>query len=73
MVGTSCGYIFHWGNVSPAGDMCGKFKANIAFSFLLAIFFLASALVGLIWVRSQERKAGLHHGRRRGWYGRSRV
>lgn len=75
LIGDSCGYIFNWGNVSPRGDMCGKFKADIAFSFLLAICFLASGLIGLFWTRKQERKAGIgHHApRHRGWHGRSRV
>ncbi|MBE3048833.1 hypothetical protein IMZ48_41315 [Candidatus Bathyarchaeota archaeon] len=47
----------------------------MAFSFLLAVCFLASALVGLIWVRKEQRRVGAvpapRH--RRGWHGRSRV
>ncbi|SPN97722.1 related to integral membrane protein [Cephalotrichum gorgonifer] len=76
LIGDGCGYIFNWDNVSPRGDMCGKFKADIAFSFLLAICFLASGLVGLLWVRKKERQVGAattHHRRTRGWHGRSRV
>ncbi|KJZ79618.1 hypothetical protein HIM_01087 [Hirsutella minnesotensis 3608] len=54
--GSSCGAVFDWGNVSPRGDACGKLKANIAFAFLSAIVWLASALVGYFWVRKQERR-----------------
>lgn len=72
LIGDSCGYVFNWGNVSPDGDHCGKIKADIAFTFLLAICFLASALIGAFWVRSREReiRQGPVHRRRRGWYGR---
>lgn len=75
LIGGSCGNVFNWGNIRPMGDSCGKFKADIAFSFLLAICFLASALIGLFWVRSRERKIREVpvRSRRRGWYGRSRV
>jgi len=40
----SCGSIWRWGNVT-ARNQCGKYKANMAFSFLAAIFFLASAIL----------------------------
>lgn len=74
LIGDSCGYIFYWGNVAPRGDTCGKFKANIAFSFLLAVCFLASALIGLLWTRKQERKVGAGPGyRHHRWFGRSHV
>jgi hypothetical protein len=75
-IGDSCGYVFNWANVAPRGDLCGKFKADMAFSFLSAIVFLASALVGLLWVRRRERniaRADAHHVHRRRWYRRSRV
>jgi hypothetical protein len=57
--------------VAPRGDICGKLKAVMAFSFLAAICFLASALVGLLWIRRRERK--IAHGHRRRWYRHSRV
>lgn len=73
-LGSSCGAIFHWDNVSPRGDECGRFKAALAFSFLSAILWLASALIGIFWVRNREShaaRADLHQ--RRGWRRRRRV
>ncbi|KAJ4154021.1 hypothetical protein LMH87_010485 [Akanthomyces muscarius] len=73
LVGSSCGAVFNWNNVHPVhGDQCGKFKATIAFTFLCAILFLASALIGLLWTRKREptthrRAEAGHHGR---WYRR---
>ncbi|OTA70076.1 hypothetical protein K449DRAFT_427587 [Hypoxylon sp. EC38] len=65
----TCGYVFNWDNVSfRYGDQCGKWKAVIAFSFLSAICWLVSAIVGIFWVRDHEARAY----RRRTWY-RSRV
>lgn len=73
-IGDSCGYVFNWSNVAPRGDLCGKMKANMAFSFLAAIVFLASALVGILWVRRRERKiARADAAHRRRWYRRSRF
>jgi hypothetical protein len=77
LVGTqACGGLWNWSNIAPRGDACGKLKAVIAFAFLSAIVWLASAAVGFFWVRRQERHAAKvdahHHRRRRGW-GRSRV
>ncbi|CAI4215258.1 unnamed protein product [Parascedosporium putredinis] len=70
-IGDSCGYIFNWNNVAPEGDMCGKFKANIAFSFILAICFLVSAFVGIWWNRRRERRAAVAAAPpRRAWYRR---
>ncbi|KAI1808995.1 marvel domain-containing protein [Daldinia bambusicola] len=64
-----CGYAFDWGNVSfRNSDQCGKWKAIIAFSFLSAICWLVSAIVGIVWVRDHEARAY----RRRRWRG-SRV
>lgn len=76
MIGDGCGGVFNWSNVSPRGDTCGRFKAAIAFAFLSAIVWLASALVGFFWVRRRERrvaKADAAHARRHPWYRRSRV
>ncbi|KAI0431125.1 membrane-associating domain-containing protein [Xylaria sp. FL1042] len=65
----SCGAVFNWTNVAFRGDQCGKWKAVIAFSFLSAICWLVSSIVGIIWVRDRESRAY----RRRGWSSRSRV
>ncbi|KAM3460894.1 hypothetical protein MY5147_005428 [Beauveria neobassiana] len=72
LVGSSCGHVFDWNNVHPVhGDQCGKYKATIAFTFLCAILFLASSLIGLLWTRKREPAAhhgdGVHQGR---WYRR---
>ncbi|KAK0385022.1 hypothetical protein NLU13_7500 [Sarocladium strictum] len=79
LVGTQvCGGLWDWSNIAPRGDACGKLKAVIAFAFLSAVLWLASAIVGFFWVRRQDRhatKVDAHHHRRhgrRGW-GRSRV
>ncbi|KAI1428637.1 integral membrane protein [Xylaria sp. FL1777] len=64
-----CGAVFDWGNIAFRGDQCGKWKAVIAFSFLSAICWLVSSIVGIIWVRDRESRAY----RRRVWSSRSRV
>ncbi|KAJ0273578.1 hypothetical protein COL940_003586 [Colletotrichum noveboracense] len=73
LIGDGCGPVFDWSNVSPRGDDCGRHKANIAFTFLSAIIWLASALIGLIWVRRRtavaDNRPAVH---RRRWYN-SRV
>jgi len=64
----SCGYIFNWEGVELHGvDQCGNWKAVIAFSFISAILWLVSAIIGVLWVRDHERRYT-----RRTW-GRSRV
>ncbi|KAK2695164.1 hypothetical protein QWA68_006693 [Fusarium oxysporum] len=78
LIGNSCGRVFDWDNVYPVhGDQCGKTKAVIAFSFLSALLWLVSALVGFFWVRRRERTVAraeaAHHNRRRGPWFRSRV
>ncbi|KAF5530548.1 integral membrane protein [Fusarium mexicanum] len=78
LIGNSCGGVFDWDNVHPVhGDQCGKTKAVIAFSFLSALLWLVSALVGFFWVRRRERTVAraeaAHHNRRRGPWFRSRV
>ncbi|RDA88572.1 hypothetical protein CP532_5840 [Ophiocordyceps camponoti-leonardi (nom. inval.)] len=55
--GSSCGAIFNWQNVAFTGeDQCGRFKADIAFAFMSAVLWLASALVGLLWTGRHERR-----------------
>jgi hypothetical protein len=75
LIGNSCGYVFNWDNVAPAGDACGKWKAVIAFCFLSAICWLVSALIGIFWVREHTHTAhsSAPIGHRRRWYRRSRV
>ncbi|KAI1823442.1 membrane-associating domain-containing protein [Xylaria intraflava] len=65
----SCGATFNWSNISLRGEQCGKWKAVIAFSFLSAICWLASGILGIIWVRDRETRAF----QRRTWRSRSRV
>jgi len=66
----TCGYVFDWQGVNLRGvDSCGNWKAVIAFSFVSAILWLVSAIIGIIWVRDHERK----YQRRSGWGRRSRV
>jgi hypothetical protein len=43
-IGPDCGSIWNWGGITGHGS-CSKFKADIAFTFLAAIFFLVSALL----------------------------
>ncbi|OAA33553.1 integral membrane protein [Moelleriella libera RCEF 2490] len=73
LLGSSCGAIFNWDNISPRGDQCGRFKAVLAFSFLSAILWLASALIGLLWVRKHERRVVADGQPRRRWFRRARV
>lgn len=68
----SCGYIFDWDGVSFNGtNSCGEWKADVAFAFLSAICWLASAILGIYWVRRHTAPAAGTTYRRR-WY-RSRV
>ncbi|TLS25803.1 hypothetical protein PpBr36_07598 [Pyricularia pennisetigena] len=69
-----CGDVFNWSGIRIRGeDFCAKQKAVVAFAFLSAICWLASAIVGAFWVRRRERRAAAAHTtHRRRWY-RSRV
>lgn len=40
----NCGGVWNWGGITNR-DACGRYKANMAFSFLAAIFFLVSAII----------------------------
>ncbi|KAI0406457.1 integral membrane protein [Xylaria palmicola] len=67
-LGGACGGVFDWRNVTVLrDDPCGKWKAVIAFSFLSAICWLASSILGVFWVRDRESRTY----QRRTW--RSRV
>ncbi|PWY96479.1 hypothetical protein BO94DRAFT_619603 [Aspergillus sclerotioniger CBS 115572] len=67
----NCGSIWHWGGLYH-NDSCSRWKAAEAFSFISAIVWLASALVG-IWFTFRVRKESTPptYGRRR--FGRSAV
>ncbi|CEJ80247.1 hypothetical protein VHEMI00443 [[Torrubiella] hemipterigena] len=67
-VGDNCGAVFDWGNVSPRGNLCGKFKTSIAFAFLSALIWLISAFVGIYWIRRRDRTANRVQGRQ--WFPR---
>jgi len=59
--GTSCGgSAFHWGGITNGG-FCGRWRANEAFSFLSAIFWIVSAFVGL-WFMHRERRKTVNDG-----------
>lgn len=69
-----CGGAFHWSNITFRNNPCGRFKAVIAFSFLSALLWLVSALVGFFWVRDREaRVARVDGSRTRRWGRRSHV
>jgi hypothetical protein len=76
-IGPNCGSIWNWNAITKGGS-CDQFKADIAFSFLASIFFLASAILG-IWVVHKRRRSNRTvatdgvTGRRRRWYRRSYV
>jgi hypothetical protein len=70
---SSCGGVFNWSGITSNDDSCHKWKAAEAFSFLSALFWLASALLGfLVLHRLGETRVSTTH-RRRGWYRSSRV
>ena len=52
--GQNCGRTFNWSGITHAG-FCNRWKAAQAFSFLSAIFWLVSAIVG-IWFMSKNRR-----------------
>ncbi|KAJ1326546.1 hypothetical protein MN608_07993 [Microdochium nivale] len=65
----ACGKVFDWSGITVLGQsVCGRWKAVIAFAFLSAICWLASAIIGLLWVRDRQTR---RYERRR-WRG-SRV
>ncbi|KAI1907152.1 hypothetical protein LOZ12_001261 [Ophidiomyces ophidiicola] len=71
-----CGGIFEWGHITDR-NICSRWKASEAFSFLSAIFWMVSALVG-IWFTFRTRNRAVAGdaatpGHRRRWFGRHRV
>ena len=72
----SCGGVFDWEGFTD-NNLCARWKASEAFSFLSAIFWIVSAIVGLWFTyRTRDRRPvagdGYHH-HRRGWYRRHHV
>ncbi|KEF52927.1 uncharacterized protein A1O9_10833 [Exophiala aquamarina CBS 119918] len=55
--GACAGDTFAWDQISLRGT-CGRWRATEAFSFLSAIFWLVSALVGVWFIHRERRKAG---------------
>jgi len=49
----NCGSVFYWGDITHKGT-CQKWKADVAFAFLSAIFWLASALLGLWYIHRRR-------------------
>jgi len=70
----NCGGIWYWGNIAVRGSYCGQWKAAQAFSFISAIFWFASFVLGLVVVHKLNRRVAATDGTRtrRTWH-RSRV
>lgn len=62
----NCGGAFAWGYIGD-NDLCGRYKAAEAFSFLSAIFWLVSGILGIYFVWRVDRS------RRNHYYGRYSV
>ncbi|KIW46175.1 uncharacterized protein PV06_01862 [Exophiala oligosperma] len=73
---TNCGGdTFDWSGIRHGG-YCGRWKADEAFSFLSAIVWICSAIVGLWFIHRERRKEVRHTDgayTRRPWFRRSRV
>lgn len=53
---TICGgHTFDWGHLTRGG-FCGRWRSNEAFSFLSAIVWILSALLGLWFIYRERRK-----------------
>jgi len=68
----ACGYVFYWGDISLDNGVnsCSEWKANVAFAFLSAICWLASAILGIYWVRRHRTTVPVTTTYRRRWYRR---
>lgn len=56
--GINCGSIWYWGGIGFRGaNMCGRWNAAQAFSFLSAIVWLASFALGIITYHRLKRNA----------------
>ncbi|KAL2868493.1 MARVEL domain-containing protein [Aspergillus lucknowensis] len=58
----NCGSIWHWGSITD-DSYCGRWKAAQAFSFLSAIIWIVSALVGIWFTFRVRRHTTDRHGR----------
>jgi len=71
-----CGSIWNWHGITGKAT-CDKFKADVAFTFLASIFFLASAVLGFYIIHKKRRGAVVDRtartGSRRRWYRSSHV
>jgi hypothetical protein len=69
-----CGGIFYWSNINFTGPWCGKWKAAEAFSFIAALFWGASFLVGVfVYHKLSSRDPVATDGTTRRRWGRSHV
>jgi len=67
-VGDDCGNVFNWEGIILRGKpSCSTWKADIAFSFLSAICWLASAAIGLHLARKHGDRDDRVHRRRHRW------
>ncbi|KAF4125775.1 Membrane-associating domain [Geosmithia morbida] len=64
----ACGGAFDWDNISLRGDPCGKFKAVVAFTFLSALVWLVSAIIGFFWTEKRVARSEMAGLRRRRWH-----
>jgi preprotein translocase subunit SecG len=64
-IGDSCGGVFHWDNIGFR-ESCGRFKALEAFTFLSAIVWLVSAILGVYFMN--KRTAVVDGPHRSRWY-----
>jgi hypothetical protein len=69
-LGSQCGDLFSWSDITQPGG-CQRWKADVAFAFLSAIFWLASALLGL-WAMRRPNY-GTNSFPRRHWYRSHRI
>ncbi|KAF1941542.1 hypothetical protein EJ02DRAFT_512340 [Clathrospora elynae] len=74
-----CGSSWQWDHMGLHDNLCGQWNAAQAFSFLSAVFWFASFVLGiLVWKRASAPvattagPAPVTTGRKR-WFGRSRV
>ncbi|CZT41398.1 related to integral membrane protein [Rhynchosporium secalis] len=69
-----CGSVWNWKGITESGA-CDKFKATMAFTFLAAVFFFVSAILGCLVSRRRTKAARVDtnthatNGRRK-WYRR---
>jgi len=67
----NCGSPWDWSGLASNTDDCSRWKAAEAFSFLSAIFWLASAILGIYYIWSVGGSG--RTSQRRYWYGRYDV